>query len=72
MNLVLDDATEFNKDGTPKGKIGTDRIILKSRKLKPGNYCRSDCGEREQCRHAGGERQALNYPRQQSAHFLSN
>ena len=25
MNLVLDDATEFNKDGTPKGKIGTDR-----------------------------------------------
>ena len=22
MNLVLDDATEFNKDGTAKGKIG--------------------------------------------------
>jgi len=22
MNLVLDDATEFNKDGTPKNKIG--------------------------------------------------
>ena len=22
MNLVLDDATEYNKDGTPKNKIG--------------------------------------------------
>ena len=26
MNLVLDDATEFNKDGTPKGKIGMKAI----------------------------------------------
>ena len=24
MNLVLDDATEFNKDGTPKNKIGNN------------------------------------------------
>ena len=27
MNLVLDDATEFNKDGTAKGKIGKYKIL---------------------------------------------
>ena len=28
MNLVLDDATEFNKDGTAKGKIGKNKTKM--------------------------------------------
>ena len=71
MNLVLDDATEFNKDGSAKGKIGMKNYLCKSRELNQRNYCRPDRGEGEQCGHAGGKRQALNIRHQQSEHFLS-
>ena len=38
MNLVLDDATEYNKDGTPKNKIGNNIFFHLPNHMLTYNY----------------------------------